>query len=793
MGIAATVMIRLSETPRRPVAVAVTATPQGETTTSDYSLSASAVSFVAEASGDELTQSITVTATDDNEDDDKDGEGEAIELSFGLLPDGVTVSGNAGATVTIADNDVTVQFATDSYTAIEGGEAAAVMIQLNSSPKQRIEIPIMVERQGGAIADDYSLSATAVIFEAEASGNALTQIITVEATDDSEANDDDESLQLSIGPLPDGVAMGSQATTIVHLTDNDGDPLTEVTVAFATAAHIVEEGNSVAIMIGLSETPGRPVEIFITATPEGGADNSDYSISSTSVAFSATASGTALTQTVIVTATDDSDDDDGERIRLNFGTLPAGVTASSSASTVIVTFFDEDEDNDGLIDTLDNCPQIANPGQENHFSPGDGKGDACSLINKEINDTTANGPTLSDNDYFGRSVASLGDLDGDGGAATVLAVGANSDDAGGASRGALHLLYLNTDGTVQKTVEINDTTTNGPTLNNSDSLGTSIASLGDLDGSGGAAAVLAVGAYHDDAGGVNRGTAHLLYLNANGSVQKTVEINDTTTNGPTLNNFDNFGASVASLGDLDGSGGAAAVLAVGAYANDFGSTGSGVVHLLYLNTDGTVQKTVEINDTTVDGPTLRDNDRFGSSVASLGDLDGSGGAVAVLAVGAYADDAGGTDRGALHLLYLNTDGSVQKTVEINDNTVGGPVLNNSDRFGSSVASLGDLDGSGGTAAVLTVGAYYDDTKGRDRGTVHLLWLNADGTVQKTIEINDITVSGPTLNNGDYFGRSVASLGNLDGAGGAVAVLAVGADYDDAESDYRGTVHLFFIE
>ena len=39
----------------------------------------------------------------------------------------------------------------------------------------------------------------------------------------------------------------------------------------------------------------------------------------------------------------------------------------------------------------------------------------------------------------------------------------------------------------------------------------------------------------------------------------------------------------------------------------------------------------------------------------------------------------------------NSDGSVDSTVEINDSTENGPDLENNDRFGWSVANIGDLD------------------------------------------------------------------------------------------------------
>ncbi len=46
---------------------------------------------------------------------------------------------------------------------------------------------------------------------------------------------------------------------------------------------------------------------------------------------------------------------------------------------------------------------------------------------------------------------------------------------------------------------------------------------------------------------------------------------------------------------------------------------------------------------------------------------------------------------------------VLSTVEINDGTANGPVLNDSDQFGTSVANIGDLDGDG--VSDLAVGAF----------------------------------------------------------------------------------------
>ncbi|MCH7576041.1 MAG: FG-GAP repeat protein [Candidatus Marinimicrobia bacterium] len=80
-------------------------------------------------------------------------------------------------------------------------------------------------------------------------------------------------------------------------------------------------------------------------------------------------------------------------------------------------------------------------------------------------------------------------------------------------------------------------------------------------------------------------------------------------------------------------------------------------------TDGTVKSFQKISDT--DGnftAMLEDSDYFGVSVATLGDLDGD--SVPDLAVGAYFDDDGGNNRGAVYILFMNVDGTVKSHQKI---------------------------------------------------------------------------------------------------------------------------------
>ncbi|MEQ1893098.1 MAG: integrin alpha, partial [Planctomycetota bacterium] len=247
--------------------------------------------------------------------------------------------------------------------------------------------------------------------------------------------------------------------------------------------------------------------------------------------------------------------------------------------------------------------------------------------------------------------------------------------------------------------------------------------------------------------------------------------------GPILGNDYRFGVSVADLGDFDGDG--IRDLLAGAHRANRGGVERGAVWILLLNANGTVKSRQEISAVAggLPGP-VEDHDRFGISACALGDLDLDG--TTDIAVGAYRDDDGGLDHGAVYVLFLNPSGTVKAQQKISG-TSGGLVatLDQEDSFGWSVEPIGDLDGDG--ILDLAVGATRDDGAEadllRDYGAVYLLQLRRDGTVKATTRLAaDTPPFGSALRPGDRFGADVALLGDLDGDG--VEDIAVGAFGDD---------------
>jgi len=176
---------------------------------------------------------------------------------------------------------------------------------------------------------------------------------------------------------------------------------------------------------------------------------------------------------------------------------------------------------------------------------------------------------LSVQDQFGSAVRGVGDLDGDGIPDMVVS---GDGFPSGEGFGAVWVLFLNIDGSVKywRRLDEMDMALEAEAL-----FGASIANLGDLNGDGLPELLVGAPGMHE-----LKGEAYIISLDKNGKVQHFKALAE---DDPELDDLvhvnDEFGWSVASLGDLDGDG--IPDLAVAAETSP-GYSNQPSLHVIYL-------------------------------------------------------------------------------------------------------------------------------------------------------------------------------------------------------------------
>jgi len=405
------------------------------------------------------------------------------------------------------------------------------------------------------------------------------------------------------------------------------------------------------------------------------------------------------------------------------------------------------------------------------------------------------GPNVTFPEQVGRSVANLGDIDGDG--IDDFAVGAPMADLSGSQtndQGRVYIVYGSTSASNQTLDTSFLNGTNGFILNGVSLVaetGTSVQSAGDINGDGRADFII---------GAPGAARAYVVFGAARGSMAAETSLNSTLLNGTAgftvthSNTQTQTGFSVAGVGDVNGDGYEDFVVGT----PDSAGLSNGNAFLVFGRASWST--TVALSNAGVNGGTNPDvegirinpkqlNDDMGISVAPVGDINGDG--FADILIGASRNDLvlglldQPEDYGQAYVLYGKASGWANTTFgvafngtngfSISGEAVGGSAgravsaagdLNN-DGHPDFIVSAPGLNGSAGAAYVIFGGDFRQEAGGTAQT------LNGDGTANLLIGGS----GNDTINGAGGDDRLLGGLGAdvIDGGAGVDYINAGGDD------------------
>lgn len=331
---AMTVDVNLSNPSTQVISVPFTPTGTATGGGTDYTLTASPLSFAA----GETAKTITITPVNETEFETN----ETVILTLGS-PTNATASGTTVHTATINNDDSapTASFTSASQSGAENGGALSITAQLTNKSHQTVSVPFTLGGSATGGGTDYTIAASPITIAA----GTTSADITLTPVDDS-LHEFSETVVITMGSPTNATASGTTVHTVT-ISDNDTAP----TVAFTAATSTQTESTaSATITAQLSAVAGVDVIVpfTINGTSTATGSGTDYSLSPAS---SLTIPKGSTTADLTITLNNDSVDEPDETVVVDMTT--GSLVNATAGATTSHTLTIQDDDASLVINELD--------------------------------------------------------------------------------------------------------------------------------------------------------------------------------------------------------------------------------------------------------------------------------------------------------------------------------------------------------------------------------------------------------------------------------------------------------
>lgn len=360
--------------------------------------------------------------------------------------------------------------------------------------------------------------------------------------------------------------------------------------------------------------------------------------------------------------------------------------------------------------------------------------------------------------FFGSCVGTAGDINGDG--YSDIIIGAKEYRSGDLAEGSIFVWHGSPDGLPGSPTTPASAVWRYDCDSANAQLGSSVGTAGDVNGDGFSDIIAGAPGYNS-----NLGRSYVFYGSRDGLNGSAIDTIEEFTPGSKL------GYSVGTAGDVNGDGYSDVVVGVPFVNTEHPTTHATIEHggqvRIYHGSSTGISTT---SDQTLDG--IDDNGQLGYSVATAGDVNGDG--YADVIAGAPGVFYVGSDAGYA-LVWLGSIDGVQDEYHWSNSAF----LTDA-RYGSSVATAGDVNGDGYSDIIVGSPGYVD---GDITGGAASLYHGAPADVNNSCEW-----SNGTGQQGSWYGMSVGTAGDINGDG--YADVIVGApNYDGGQID-EGRVFVY---